>query len=362
MSGASMRAPEATLAADSIEPLDGEQLLRDMVAVPSPSGGEGALTSMLQRRLSAAGFDAHIDAVGNVIASWGTGGETIALVGHVDTAPGNIPMRRDGDSLYGRGTVDAKGPLAAACTAVSRLPRDRGRRYVVVGAVEEEATSRGARHLAATMVAPDALVILEPSGWEGVTIAYKGSVRLRWERSQPTGHGAGPLPSAGDHAMSFVRRLQDDAAIWSGEGGIFDRLDVRVLRLTAGSDGFVDRATVEIGLRVPPRCDFETLRATLDDLSVDGELTVDYADAAVRTDRSSPLARSFIRAIREHGGAPRFKLKTGTSDLNVLAPVWRCPAVAYGPGNSRLDHTPDEHVELDDFHRAVSVLEAALRP
>ena len=49
--------------------------------------------------------------------------ETIALVGHIDTVPGVIEVRRDGDLLHGRGAVDAKGPLAAAIAAVSRQPR-----------------------------------------------------------------------------------------------------------------------------------------------------------------------------------------------------------------------------------------------
>ena len=358
-------APGAALSASRarvVEPLDGVRLLTEMVHIDSPSGDEHALAEYLVRRLEPAGFDVHRDPAGNVVATWGDGADTVALVGHMDTAPGRVPVRRDGSVLHGRGAVDAKGPLAAALTAVSRLPRDRGRRYVVVGAVEEEATSRGAHALAGSMRSPGALIILEPSGWDGITIGYKGSLRLRWSRRQQTGHGAGPLPSAPDHAFEFVRLLQDHASSWSGDAGIFDRLDVRVLRCDAGSDGIEDHATVEVGMRIPPGCDSAALRQTLLHLARGGELTILYADEPVRTDRSSRLARRFVEAIREQQGAPRFKLKTGTSDLNVLVPVWGCPALAYGPGNSRLDHTPDEHIDLEEFERAVRVLETALRP
>jgi LysW-gamma-L-lysine carboxypeptidase len=83
-------------------------------------------------------------------------------------------------------------------------------------------------------------------------------------------------------------------------------------------------------------------------------------EPGVRTDRRSPLARRMVSAIRARNGTPRFKLKTGTSDLNILAPAWGCPAVAYGPGDSRLDHTPLEHVSITELERAVSVLELAL--
>jgi [amino group carrier protein]-lysine/ornithine hydrolase len=42
--------------------------------------------------------------------------------------------------------------------------------------------------------------------------------------------------------------------------------------------------------------------------------------------------------------------------LNIVAPVWKCPAVVYGPGDSALDHTPNEHIALEDYAKAVAVL------
>ena len=82
-----------------------------------------------------------------------------------------------------------------------------------------------------------------------------------------------------------------------------------------------------------------------------------------RGDRQNALVRSFLTAIRSSDPAaqPGFVLKTGTSDMNVVAPIWRCPIVAYGPGDSALDHTPHEHLSLDEYWRAVVVLEGALR-
>ena len=75
-----------------------------------------------------------------------------------------------------------------------------------------------------------------------------------------------------------------------------------------------------------------------------------------------PLMRSFLAAIREQTSErPRFVSKSGTSDMNVVAPVWQCPIVAYGPGDSNLDHTPNEHVGLDEYWQAILILESALR-
>ena len=89
-------------------------------------------------------------------------------------------------------------------------------------------------------------------------------------------------------------------------------------------------------------------------------LFIDRATIMQKIQQRSRLARSLVSAIRARGGTPRFKLKTGTSDLNVLVPAWGCQAVAYGPGNSQLDHTPREHISIAELERAVSVLEAAL--
>ena len=82
-----------------------------------------------------------------------------------------------------------------------------------------------------------------------------------------------------------------------------------------------------------------------------------------RSERDPLLVRSFLAAIRtiapdEKAG---FVVKTGTSDMNVVAPVWGCPIVAYGPGDSSLDHTPNEHLPLYDYWQAVLVLEETLR-
>jgi LysW-gamma-L-lysine carboxypeptidase len=340
--------------------VDVAALLTDLLSVPSQSGEEAAVASLLVSLLLRAGFDVDVDAVGNVLASWGDGPETIALVGHLDTVPGAIEVRRRGDLLHGRGAVDAKGPLAAAIAAVSRQPRHGGRRFVIVGAVEEETSSRGAHFLAESMTPPSALVILEPSGWDAVTIGYKGSLRLRVSVEQAQAHGAGREASAPDRCVAVVRALQDRAAESNGDAGVFERVDVRVLGFESTSDGLMDRASVSIGVRTPPHCDVDALLEHARTSAPGADLNVLGREPGVRTDRGSPLARGFVRAIRDAGGTPRFKLKTGTSDLNILVPAWGCQALAYGPGDSQLDHTPREHISIAELERAVSVLDAAL--
>jgi [amino group carrier protein]-lysine/ornithine hydrolase len=338
----------------------GIELLEEMLRIPSPSTQERALGQWLVSRLRAMGFAARRDEVGNVIAFWGSGPREVMLLGHMDTVPGFIPVRRDGDLLAGRGAVDAKGPLAAAITAVARQPAGTGCRFTIVGAVEEEGSSRGARHLV-NRKAPDQLVILEPSGWDAVTLGYKGSLRVRYRLSQPMGHGAGPNQSAADRAIAFVRRVQDHADAQSDARGSFERLDARILRFHADHDGFRDTAAMTLGFRLPLRFDVPALQQQLESWAADAELRFEYADAAVRAEKNTPLVRAFLKGVRDAGGTPRFKMKTGTSDMNILAPAWGCPTLAYGPGDSKLDHTPHEAIDLNEFERGIEVLSVALK-
>ncbi len=347
----------------AVEPevaVDGVALLTDMLEIPSLSTQEAPLGQWLVRRLRTLGFTARRDEVGNVIALWGSGPKEVVLLGHMDTVPGWIPVRREGDVVHGRGAVDAKGPLAAAIMAIAAQATTGTYRFTLIAAVEEEGSSRGARHLAGRRP-PDHLVILEPSGWDAITVGYKGSLRVRYRLSQPMGHGAGPTASAADQAIAFIRRIQDHATASSDGKGTFERLDTRVIRFHGDHDGMRDSAAMTLGFRIPPEWDVEALKTQLHEWRAAAELRFESGEAAVRVEKNSPLARRFLQAIRTSGGTPRFKLKTGTSDMNILAPVWGCPAVAYGPGDSRLDHTPDEAIDLAEFERGIDVLSEVLR-
>jgi LysW-gamma-L-lysine carboxypeptidase len=343
-------------------------LLEEMLRIPSPSGKEDRLAGMLHQRLTTMGFKSWRDSAGNVFGTRGEGLHEVVLLGHLDTAPGELAIKRTGDSLTGRGSVDAKGPLAAAIVAVSRQPADAPWRFTVVGAVEEESSSRGAWHLAESMPgAPAHLIVLEPSGWDAVTLGYKGSVHLRLRITQPMAHGSSPQPSAMDQAVAFIHRLQDYASHLNEKRSAFDRLDVRILS-GAGSgsqDGLTDRAELHVGFRLPPGLDPAGLREDAISWVSDGHEPVtlewDRPVLGYRASKNTPLVRAFLRAIREHRGTPRFKLKSGTADMNILAPRWGCPALAYGPGDSHLDHSSEEAIDLSELERGCDVLTSALQ-
>jgi len=339
-------------------------LVRGLVEIPSVSRREGEAVEWLVARMAERGFRASVDDAGNAIGEIGSGPKHVVLLGHIDTVPGEIPVRIEGDELVGRGAVDAKGPLAAFVAAAAQpVP---GVRVTVVGAVEEESpTSAGARHRA-MQPAPDWCVIGEPSGWDAVTVAYKGRLSLDIALSREARHGASPGPTVAEEALAIWERLRSQADARTSGDRAFARLDCRLEGITGGeSDGIVEKAVLRVGYRLPAGIDpHEIEHAASAVARSDGATRVEVQaigmEEPVRTSRASPLARAFARAISAVGGQPSFKEKSGTSDMNILAPAWKCPMVAYGPGDSHYDHTPLERLALHDFAHAISVLRGVL--
>ncbi len=125
-------------------------------------------------------------------------------------------------------------------------------------------------------------------------------------------------------------------------------------------DGFSDGARLEINFRLPPGMQPDELLEQLLPLAVDGSLSMFDGIPAYRGEKNNPLVRAFLPAIRAAGGSPAFSLKTGTADINIVAPVWDCPAVAYGPGDSSLDHTPVEHISITEYLASIDILSEAI--
>lgn len=129
-----------------------------------------------------------------------------------------------------------------------------------------------------------------------------------------------------------------------------------------GDDRFEAWATLRLGVRLPLGFSPDDWYARLMRLASKEEVRpVGSPVSAYRANKNSPLVRAFLHAIRANGGSPGFVLKTGTADLNIVASRWDCPALAYGPGDSALDHTPQEHLSLSEYLRAVDVIEEVLR-
>ncbi|MFC7133109.1 MULTISPECIES: [LysW]-lysine hydrolase [Salinibaculum] len=351
---------------------EARDLLVKLVGIPSVTHKERACAEQLKTFFENHDREVWIDDAGNVRAPADDG---VLLTSHIDTVPGDIPVRvetlpsddvawggggsppgDEADVLWGRGSVDAKGPLASMAVAAVRTGAS------FIGVVGEEVDSRGSRYVIEDREAePDAVINGEPSGWDGITLGYRGLVAGTYVATSESGHTSRPENNAIQDAIQWWANVEDefDTDEWEP---VFERVTPKPIDIDGGlsEDGLSVEATMDVQLRVPPSMSTEEVI----------EITDGYLDVADRVnwdDRVEPVmqsprtkvARAFRGAIRQQDGDPRLLRKTGTSDMNVFAQHWDCPMVTYGPGDSDLDHAPNEHLGLDEYDKSVAVLETA---
>jgi [amino group carrier protein]-lysine/ornithine hydrolase len=345
-----------------------------LVSRYSPSGQERGAVEWLVTRMRTLGYtNAFIDKAGNAVGVMGKGPKQVILLGHIDTVPGEIKVRRNAPStglrasippdkvLYGRGTVDAKGPLACFVDAVTEVGINEGWQFVVIGAVEEERDSEGARFVAG-QYKPDFAVIGEPSQWDRIALGYKGSAWAEVTVKRGQAHTASGEATAAETAVDVWLTIKAYVDSFNtGKQKAFDKLLPTLRGIESGSDDFEQWARLKVGVRLPldvsPDVWYTQLKVIAKDAIVE---PIGFPIPAWACEKNTPLVRAFLSGIRSQGGEPRFVYKTGTADLNIVAPVWHCPAVVYGPGDSSLDHIPEEHIVLTDYAKAVSVLSHVL--
>jgi len=332
-----------------------------LVSQYSPSGQERGAGEWLVGRMKSLGYDAFVDESGNAVGRLGQGQKQVVLLGHIDTVPGEIAVHIDDRVLYGRGSVDAKGPLACFVDAAASLGPKEEWQYVVIGAVEEERDSEGARFVV-NQYKPDFAIIGEPNQWDRVALGYKGSAWANITVKRRQAHTASGEETAAEAAVEAwlkIKAYVDSCNM--DKQRVFDKLLLTLRGIDSGSNDFEQWARLKVGVRLPMEISPEDWYTKLGEIVGEAEVEpVGFAIPAWECEKNTPLVRAFLGGIRSEGGEPRFVYKTGTADLNIVAPVWKCPAVVYGPGDSSLDHTPNEHILLADYSKSVQVLSRAL--
>lgn len=348
------------------KPTDVSDDLRTLVGLVenySPTGHERETAEWLVNYMSSIGYPkSYLDHSGNALGIIGNGPRQILFLGHLDTVPGKIPVKLTENILYGRGAVDAKGPLAAFIDAVVKTGPIPGWQFVVVGAVDEEGDSRGARALVSEFN-PDFCIVGEPSQWDRIALGYKGSAQVKIETKKSRSHSARLEGSVCENLLTVWSSIVD----WVNEYNqsydrYFDKIQPSLQGWDSDVDDFTEWASIQISARLPTNFQTDQWFMKIKELAPDRSISkVSFPVPPFLASKNSSLVKSFLHAIRNSGGTPVFVYKTGTSDANIVSESWECPIVVYGPGDSNLDHTPEEHIILNDFYKAVEILEGVIQ-
>lgn len=377
------------------------ELLVSLVRTPSHPGvprQEEAVVRELSAYLESRGIETLItevrDGRPNLTASveGPGGGRHLLLCGHTDTVPPNTEssvdafaaVEKDG-RLYGRGTVDMKGALAAMAGALAVL-KSSGKlpagKVTLAGVIDEEMQSLGAEALILGGFRADGAVVGEPTHNQ-IAIGHKG---LEWLEVTFEGRAAhGGTPSAGVNAISAAARFIDlieKELIPSFEERRDPVLGLPVINIGTIHGGD-QPSTVAAHCRV--RLDrrwvtTEHIDQVFDDLEKllgkvrdsrpglktslsrmpEGMSTMIHG--AVTIDRQDPLVRSAQRALADCGqpGEPLTVFPAWT-DAALLSREAGIPSIIWGPGALDYAHSPEENIKTDDVLLAADLYAACAR-
>ncbi len=327
-------------------------LLRDLVAIPSPSGEENAAGDFVADRLTHCGFEVARIGAGVVAEAGPAGAPVLMLCSHLDTVPAgqgwsNDPWRAEWreERLTGLGANDAKASVAAMMAAgaawVAAGARGGMRLRLAFNALEET-SNRGMEELLAARGLPDAAVIGEPTDL-AVVRAQSGLAVLEAEWRGRSCHAA--HVGRVDHANALLAAARDLAAFPAclDVGAPHPLCGVSTVAVTVLHAGerhnkVPDRAAALLDARLAPAISAEDALAAV-------QARLPHAQLRVRSSRlrpfETPAAHPLVRAALAAAGRSE---AIGSSTMSDMALLQGAPAVKCGPGRTERSHTTDEFV------------------
>ncbi len=338
--------------------------LSDIVKIPSLSGEEGGVARRLKEEFEKLGYDEIIQSGGNVCARKGSGRMSVLYDAHMDTVEAGEGWRTDpcgavikDGVMFGRGTCDDKGTLAAMVYGGAGVNREDITLYVLGSVREEVSSGNGLQDfLHSTGIRPDFAVIGEPSELK-VATGNKGRVGLRIDVSGKAGHAS--RPALADNAVykaagviEEIRRLNSS----------FSADTVSVTRVeTPGRNINVipDRCSLFLDYRSSPESSLDDIRGNFNFLGegINIEVITPYYKPW-RTEEEGVIARAARRCNSEVLDMEEDVFWDFCTNGSHTAGEMGIPTVGFGPGDPDECHSADERIKTGDVVRAVKFFEA----
>jgi len=351
-------------------------LLLRMLEAYSPSGKEESMADLLVDELKSRGVFVRKDEAGNVIAEVGSGKPHVLLCGHMDTVPGGIPVRKEGGRIYGRGAVDAKGPLGAMMGGMLEFASSKSEgKVTLVACVEEESNGRGVKHFVKSPVIStiDCGIFGEPCALQRITVGYRGRVLFSLRCKTKGGHAGAPwlFVNAIDEGYALWQRLRERWTRNRVFRSKFYSVSASLTKIRGGEYYNVVPSTCDmsIDVRVPIGVGCETILSEADEIieSFSSERGVEVSRRVgdrlepYEADEQSLLVQTLKRTIREETGLDAvLTRKTGSGDMSAVGPLLKGAVVTYGPGNPVVEHTSEEHIKEAEFLFGVRIFNRTL--
>jgi succinyl-diaminopimelate desuccinylase len=337
-----------------------------LVDIPSVSGAEAAIADAVQAALTEQAGHLEVVRNGDAVLARTTLGRPsrVILAGHLDTVPvnENLPLRRDGDTLHGLGTVDMKGGDAVFLSLAATVLEPRhDLTFIFYDCEEVEAVRNGLGRIERELpdwLRADLAIVGEPSN-AVIEAGCQGTMRVELKCTGRRAHTArGWMGSNAIHALGEpMRRLAEYQPRDVEIDGLRYREGLQAVRVSGGVAGNVvpDEAVLTINFRFAPDRTGEQAEKHLCEVFDGFDLSVVDLSPGALPGLSAPAAAELVQAA---GGKAAAKL--GWTDVARFAALGM-PAVNFGPGDPTLAHTREEFVNAAEIRQVAGVLREFLR-
>lgn len=320
-----------------------KELLIDLVSLYTPSGDESRALSFFEKVSKELNLDLKVTNSNSYFLGEGS----FLLASHIDTVPGFIQPRIENDIVYGRGAVDAKGPLIAMLLSTYLL-NEKGYKVQFAGLADEEAKSKGARELVSSGKKYDYIIVGEPTNTFDIVTEYRGVLHLDIRCKGVSEHSSSSKSNLIIEMAKKVIEIYKPPATYD---------DFSIVPTIIKSGEYINvtpaEAYIHFDIRYSVKNSREEILNRIKEKLQQCEVSVVEDIEPVKVSANTEIVKSLMRGLIKQGYKPRLVRKAGTSDMNILKTI--TPQIAtYGPGDSALEHTDNEKISIDEIFIAIS--------